>query len=269
MAEDKLWVLERGDITGPFTHSQVEAMRASGVLGEFSQVSRDKANWTRVDDYFRDLRAKAAAPPPLRPPPLPGTVTEPIAGETFPQTLGRVGEAVLLRPFPVAALVLLHFLTAGLFTFFWVTGMHGKLPRIRSDDPSAAKAIGLCLVPFYNLYWFFFVYPRLTQRLNALSRQYRLPAMIPTPLAYLMCALLLIPATMATAGAIIYFFLLFSPTPKGDLLLLFLILPNTLTVINFFIVFPIYAGMVQSSANRISDVQVGSLLQVPSVAGHA
>jgi hypothetical protein len=43
---------------------------------------------------------------------------------------------------------------------------HGNLPKVRDDDPSVAKAIGFLFIPFFNLYWAFFVWLRLIDRLN-------------------------------------------------------------------------------------------------------
>ena len=71
-----------------------------------------------------------------------------------------------LATFPVVAIILLHYMTCGIFSLVWLNLMHGKLPRVRSDDPSAGKAIGFCFIPFYNLYWIFFTYRRLCLRID-------------------------------------------------------------------------------------------------------
>jgi hypothetical protein len=63
-----------------------------------------------------------------------------------------------LTSFPVPVVILLHYLTCGLFSLIWLNLLHGKLPRVRSDDPSAGRAIGFCFIPFFNLYWIFFTY---------------------------------------------------------------------------------------------------------------
>jgi hypothetical protein len=54
---------------------------------------------------------------------------------------------------------------------------HDRLPQIERDDPSAAKAIGLSFLPYYNLYWVIFNTMRLTDRINL---QYRLRLSAPT-----------------------------------------------------------------------------------------
>lgn len=66
-----------------------------------------------------------------------------------------VAEPHQLTQFSVLAVLLLHFLTCGVFSFIWLNLMHGRLPKVRKDDPSAAMAIGFCFIPFYNLYWIF------------------------------------------------------------------------------------------------------------------
>ncbi len=266
MTADQWFVLDRGKVSGPFSHDQLTAMRGQGILTSFTKISQDRASWESLDGHLNQLKAQAATPAPLRPPPLEGAaavVGGNYAAATVAQRLMQIDENYL-RPFPVVALILLHFLTTGLFSFFWITGMHGKLPRTKGNDPTAAKAIGLCLVPFFNLYWIFIVYPRLAVRVNALSGRYRLPAAIPTPLPYIMCLLLVIPATMATAGGIIYLLLLFSSTSKWEVVLLFFLLPNVLSAINLFLVIPIYSGLVQTSINRIALAQVGTLAHAAS-----
>src|SRR5206468_3345214 len=101
------------------------------------------------------------------PPPVMMAQLDP--GQLSPGTLGPVDPvltSLIVLPFPAGVLVLLHFLTGGIFTFFWVTGLHGKLPRLNSDDLSARRAIWFCFIPFFNLYWFFVVYIRLCLRIN-------------------------------------------------------------------------------------------------------
>ena len=41
------------------------------------------------------------------------------------------------------------------------------MPKNRQDDPSAGTAIGLSVIPFFNIwYWSFFIHPRLVLRIN-------------------------------------------------------------------------------------------------------
>jgi len=67
--------------------------------------------------------------------------------------------------FPIWALVLLHYLTLGVFSMVWVNLYHGSLSRERADDPTAGQAVGYLFVPIYGLYWIFFTHLRLCERL--------------------------------------------------------------------------------------------------------
>ena len=63
-------------------------------------------------------------------------------------------------------LFLYHFLTLGLFSAIRFPAMHAKLPNPGPRDPSAAKAAALMFVPFYNIYWAYRVFARLSERLS-------------------------------------------------------------------------------------------------------
>ncbi len=71
-----------------------------------------------------------------------------------------------LERFPTALAVLLHLMTFGMFSIIYYGLQHDRLPQAKSDDPSAAKAIGFNFIPYFNLYWFIFQPMRLTDRLN-------------------------------------------------------------------------------------------------------
>ena len=77
-----------------------------------------------------------------------------------------------LGEFSVALVVVLDFVTFGLFPLIWFGLMQDKMPRLRHDDPSAGKHIGFMFIPFFNLYWVFFAYCRLCDRI-AEQRQLR------------------------------------------------------------------------------------------------
>jgi len=124
-----------------------------------------------------------------------------------------------LTSFPVAVVILLHYMTCGIFPLVWLNLMHGKLPRIRSDDPSAGKAIGFCFIPFFNLYWIFFTYRRLCLRLDEQRNLYGLP---PSNLR-----------GMATTNCI------------------FQVIPYINGLIGYTIITPIFIGLMQSSVNQL------------------
>jgi prepilin-type processing-associated H-X9-DG protein len=97
------------------------------------------------------------------------------------------------KEFPVAAAIILNFLTCGLFSPIWINLMHGRLPKVRQDDPSAARAIGFCFIPFYNLYWIFVSYRRLCLRLDEQRELYGLPASDLRGMATVNCIFQVIP----------------------------------------------------------------------------
>lgn len=93
-------------------------------------------------------------------------------GKSFiaPHELAVTGQRHHLTSFPVASLVLLHFVTAGVFTIVHLNMLHERMPRLRRDDPSATVAVGLCFVPLFNLYWLAFSLHRLCLRVNEQRR---------------------------------------------------------------------------------------------------
>ena len=121
--------------------------------------------------------------------------------------------------FPVWAVILLHFPTIGIFTTIWLNLLHGQMPTVRPDDPSAGKAIGFLFIPFFNLYWVFFTYHRLCVRINEQCAAARLPGSVPTGLAIAMCVILVIPYV---------------------------------GLLSFFFIAPIFAGIVQAQVNALN-----------------
>jgi hypothetical protein len=146
------------------------------------------------------------------------------------------------KDFPVAAAVILHFVTCGLFSLIWISLMHGRLPKVRQDDPSAARALGFSLIPFFNLYWIFFSYRRLCLRIDEQRELYGLPPSDLRATATASCVfqvLCIIP--------ILYFIGLFGPL----------------------LVTPIFLGRLQSSVNGLVGASTTSPPQriLPVIAG--
>jgi hypothetical protein len=88
---------------------------------------------------------------------------------------GQLNYAVPINPgaypisfttFPVVAVVLLHLLTFGIFSVVWFNLMHDKMPQIRPNDPSAAKGVGFCFIPYFHFYWVCFTLIRLEDRIE-------------------------------------------------------------------------------------------------------
>ncbi|MEI6085095.1 MAG: DUF1559 domain-containing protein [Verrucomicrobiota bacterium] len=186
---------------GPVSSDQLRQWVAEGRANGQTRVRADgSTEWKSL----AELPEFAPAIPMLPPVAEPSSVAAPLHQ---------------LTRFPVAALVILHFATCGIFTFIWLNLMHGKLPRIRPDDPSAGRAIGFCFIPFYNFYWIFFTYRRLCLRLDEQRGLYGLPPKNLTGLATTAC--------------------------------IFQVIPYVNLLIGLPIIFPIFAGMMQANVNEL------------------
>ncbi len=73
--------------------------------------------------------------------------------------------------FPTFLVILLHFLTFGIFTIIYFGFKHSQLPKVKQNDFGAGKAIGFSFIPFFNLYWMFRFWLRLV---DAVNFQYKL-----------------------------------------------------------------------------------------------
>ena len=76
--------------------------------------------------------------------------------------------------FSVILLVLLHFVTLGIFTMIWFSILHGRLPKVRRNDPSALRAALFSLIPIFHIYWAFFFCYRLCTRIEEQRVKYGL-----------------------------------------------------------------------------------------------
>lgn len=95
--------------------------------------------------------------------------------------------------FPAAVVILLHFLTLGIFSFLYMGMRHSRLPRIRHDDFGAGKAIGFMLIPIVSAYWAFMFWVRLASRINFQFRLRNLPEPVPRGLVITAVIVSLIP----------------------------------------------------------------------------
>lgn len=259
MSPDHVYVLDRGRVNGPFTHAQLHSMQRQGVINTFTKVAADQRSWVPLDDYFRAHQARQNAPEPLRPPPLAAAHEGNSGGLDASHLL-----SLMPRTMPVWVLVLLHYLTGGVFTFFWITALHGVLPKLRSDDPSGGRAVGLCFVPLYNLYWLCLVFIRLSKRVNALSFRCGEPPQVAIPLAYAYSVCQVIPLAMATAGILVITVLSLTTYSLTDAITLFFVLPLAAPLLCFVFIAPIFSGQIQHGINRAVFVQIRRALQEPN-----
>jgi len=125
-----------------------------------------------------------------------------------------------LTHFPTWLVVLLHFLTFGLFTLIYQGLKFSKLPPVKQDDFRAGKAIGFMFIPFFNYYWVFRFVLSLTDRLNF---QLRLRGERPS-----------ISRGLALASCIVWVIPYFG-------------------ILSWVFLMPIVAGQWQSATNRLAD----------------
>ena len=193
-----------GNQYGPVSLEQLRQWIAQGRIDAQTRVQEAGAREWKTAAEFPELGFTVAA--------------QTMAGVSSLSPVSAPANVHQLTSFPVAAVVLLHYATCGIFSLIWLNLMHGKLPRVRSDDPSAGKAIGFCFIPFYNLYWIFFTYRRLCLRIDEQRGLYGLP---PSSLS-----------GMATTACI------------------FQIIPYV-NLIGYAIISPIFIGQMQSSVNQL------------------
>ena len=124
--------------------------------------------------------------------------------------------------FPGALVVILGLLTLNIFFTIWFNLMHGKMPKIRHDDPSAGKAIGFMFIPFFNFYWVFFTFGRLVTRIDEQRTLRGLPPTGLKGLAITICVLIFVPYLGA--------------------------------LVNWLILIPIFGGLMQGKINELVKV---------------
>ena len=294
MAKDVWWLRERGQIKGPFRRDDLKAMKSSGQLNRFHKVSPDKKTWYSATEV--DLDSSAApgqsptSPPPLDVPPWESpdeTVSSPATASVVPPPVQQAPPMTLTEPvvipFPIFILLFMHFATLGLFTFIWVTRLHGKLPRLADEDMTTGQAFKLALIPFLNLFWGnFAVYQELCRRINGIRAAMNLQGRISVWFAAIIAGAIAASVTLC----IVWMFVtvvsgvgapqteavqrpqtqsltdLMQTNPmelvRGDpmAMWIFLIPGVSLGLLSVFILIPIFAAFVQSSCNQIGLAQI-------------
>jgi hypothetical protein len=127
-------IAKDGKQAGPIDEESIRQQIATGTLNPSDLCwCEGMADWQSIGTVF-GFTPQAGAPPPLT-----------------SRTDATTSCSHQLTAFPVAAAVLLHYVTLGIFTLIWLNLMHGKMCRVRTDDPSAGKAVGFCFIPFIGL----------------------------------------------------------------------------------------------------------------------
>jgi len=133
----------------------------------------------------------------------------------------------IVTTFPTAGAVILGIITLNIFALIYFGLKHSKLPRIKSDDFGAGRAIGFIFIPFFNFYWIFVFWGRLADRINL---QFRLRGELP-------------PVSKGLAVAI--------PILTVTSLIPFVGIATGLT--NLFILIPIIGSQIQNASNRLAE----------------
>jgi hypothetical protein len=135
-----------------------------------------------------------------------------------------------LSRFPSWLVVVLHFLTLGLFTLIYQGLKFSDMPLVKHDDFRAGKGIGFMFIPFFNLYWVFRYALSMTDRLNFQFRLRGQPPRVSRGLAL----------TSAIGWVIPY-----------------------VQFISFLILMPIVSGQWQSAANWLADARLQEINSAP------
>ncbi len=282
---DEGWYLrERGKVKGPFSVSELLAMKDRGSLNRFHFVSRDNTHWVPASEWVMESGSDSTTPPSMPRTPLrsesggksfrsngsPVTASsalviegaEPRQEENVPLvTVDPTLDDFVLIPFPVIILLVMHFITCGLYPFLRITGLHSKLPKRFPSDLTGARAIGLFFVPFFNLYWGFVVSSRLCDRVNELLAKYALPGRVSNTLAVTMCGFLVGPALFMMGGCVVLLVLWMKEFEDyKEAILIFFQIPLIFVALDFFLVIPLFAALMQGSVNRLGRAQIARLL---------
>lgn len=134
----------------------------------------------------------------------PGAVYRLVDVQTLPLEERARLAAHMVRPFPVWAVAVLTFFTAGLFPLIHFGLQHDRLPRATENDPSSGKAIGFTFIPYYNLYWIFFNALRLCDRLNLQLKLRGRHERAPRGLVLAACIVSVIPYVNLIVGPILW-----------------------------------------------------------------
>jgi len=231
----------QGRILGDYSESELQDLHARQQLTRFHEVLVD-GNWTSATGILRSieegvLTRQAILDADPGPPPVPEEDT------------------VAYRPFPVWLLIPLHFFTLGVFSFFWITTMHGRLPQTRPDEPTGARALSLMLVPILNMYWMFICYPMLVDRLNRIRERQGLLGNVPMVPALTICFINLAVFLMTVTGSIVLLILVSRGSPYEHAVWFFILMPQVLTAVSYVFVIPMFIATCQSAFNEIAESQ--------------
>jgi hypothetical protein len=142
------------------------------------------------------------------PSPLPGAVYKREVSQLTPgerAALTRHG----VQAFPMWAMLLLHFVTFGIFPLAYFSSLHGRLPKAERDDPTPARGFWFSFIPYFGIYWVIFNTARLVDRINLQFRLRGLPDRVPRTFMMVTAVLTVIPYVYFLIGPILWPFAVF------------------------------------------------------------
>jgi hypothetical protein len=200
----------------------------------------DGSSWT--EHRAPAQQAAAGAPAVVAAPAAPIRTFADVYGEgadlmqvLTPEQREAYGRHTLTR-FPTWLVVVLHFLTIGIFTLVYQGLKLSRLPVVKHDDFGPGKAIGFMFIPFFNYYWVFRFALGITERLNFQFRLRGQPPPVSRGLALASCI-------VWVTGSLVY----------------------VTWPVAFLFLMPIVAGQWQSATNRLVEEREGRVWAGPGL----
>lgn len=154
-----------------------------------------------------------------------------------------------LTPYSGFMLFLWNFLTGGLYAIFWVNLQHGKLPKLRKDDPTTGQAMTRSLIPLLGLYGLPQSMGRLELRINE-QRDFRDMPFKPLSAGLITMAVSLLLSLYFLLGLVAYFT---GSLVDGSASMLLICLGAAPLIMNWLIFAPLTCWIIQSSVNSICE----------------
>jgi hypothetical protein len=174
-----------GEAEGPYSMADLAERGLAPGTPVWHEGMTDWRPAAKVPELAELLARRETAPPPSPPPGTPSfAASQRVSPPTGIPGNGAIGPPALrgdlpvqgqfpphgLAEIPVILMYLLTVMTLGLYPFFHFNMMHGGLPKVRPNDPSAGAAVGFHFIPLFNIYWVVFVHLRLVDRINEQRR---------------------------------------------------------------------------------------------------
>ena len=107
------------------------------------------------------------------------------------------------------AMMLLHFVTLGIFPLAYFSSLQGRLPKAERDDPTPAKSFWFTFIPYFGIYWLIFNTARLADRINLQFRLRGMPDRVPRAFLIATAVVSVIPYAYILTGPLLWPFAIF------------------------------------------------------------